>query len=321
MAKQGRTAKKLDFDPIDEAARQWGLRWGAVEQMHAVTSLMRVQQLVIGRLDGDRDLVRTLFGCIALLFCLRVLFVEYGFSWAVPLLWRMDKAWRGVRFSFVTRNPKRRPTWMAIGLEEGPFRRFDGQWTLAPVADWGCRVDFHLAYEMNSTLLGSLAGVVRVEGRPAPILDAEIVNEASGNPQFEIRGSVLARAGDLGVKSVHVSLSHDAGIASAMVFVRNANGSHVAVGSSDLNSVRTYDLETLAPGASVVVPGNAQVRAMAWGANAMDAPLMLVTANDVHFLKSDSMTPVRGVKVMSEQWQREAADPGEFLESLRYDID
>jgi ribosome-associated toxin RatA of RatAB toxin-antitoxin module len=73
---------------------------------------------------------------------------------------RIAVAWRGVRFSFVTRNPKRRPTWMAIGLEEGPFRRFDGQWTLAPVADWGCRVDFHLAYEMNSTLLGSLAGPV-----------------------------------------------------------------------------------------------------------------------------------------------------------------
>jgi DNA-binding MarR family transcriptional regulator len=43
-------------DPIDEAARQWELRWGAslggVPQMHAVTSLMRVQQLVLGRLDG-----------------------------------------------------------------------------------------------------------------------------------------------------------------------------------------------------------------------------------------------------------------------------
>jgi DNA-binding MarR family transcriptional regulator len=42
---------KLPFDPIDEAARQWALRWGGVEQMHAVTSLMRVQQLLLGRLD------------------------------------------------------------------------------------------------------------------------------------------------------------------------------------------------------------------------------------------------------------------------------
>ncbi|MFL6023275.1 MAG: MarR family winged helix-turn-helix transcriptional regulator [Marmoricola sp.] len=42
----------LDFDPIDEAARQWGLRWQGVPQMHAVTSLMRVQQLVLARLDA-----------------------------------------------------------------------------------------------------------------------------------------------------------------------------------------------------------------------------------------------------------------------------
>jgi DNA-binding MarR family transcriptional regulator len=43
---------RLPFDPIDEAARQWGARWSGVPAMHAVTSLMRVQQLVIGRLDA-----------------------------------------------------------------------------------------------------------------------------------------------------------------------------------------------------------------------------------------------------------------------------
>lgn len=42
----------LDFDPIDEAARQWGLRWPGVPAMHAVTSLMRVQQLVLANLDA-----------------------------------------------------------------------------------------------------------------------------------------------------------------------------------------------------------------------------------------------------------------------------
>ena len=44
-------ARKLPFDPIDEAARQWSLRWEAVEEMHAVTSLMRAQQIVLARLD------------------------------------------------------------------------------------------------------------------------------------------------------------------------------------------------------------------------------------------------------------------------------
>ena len=47
--------------------------------------------------------------------------------------------------------------------------------------------------------------------------DAEVESESSGRPLFSLRGSVLARAESLGVTSVHLSLSHDAGIASAMV--------------------------------------------------------------------------------------------------------
>jgi DNA-binding MarR family transcriptional regulator len=43
--------KPLPFDPIEEAARQWAQRWDGVPQMRAVTSLMRVQQLVIAELD------------------------------------------------------------------------------------------------------------------------------------------------------------------------------------------------------------------------------------------------------------------------------
>jgi holo-[acyl-carrier protein] synthase len=47
--------------------------------------------------------------------------------------------------------------------------------------------------------------------------DAEVVSEASGRPVLELRGTVLARANELGVAAVHLSLSHDAGIASAVV--------------------------------------------------------------------------------------------------------
>ena len=47
--------------------------------------------------------------------------------------------------------------------------------------------------------------------------DAEVVSEESGRPVLELRGTVLARADDLGATSVHLSLSHDAGIASAVV--------------------------------------------------------------------------------------------------------
>ena len=54
--------------------------------------------------------------------------------------------------------------------------------------------------------------------------DAEVVSEDSGRPRFEMRGTVLARAHALGVVSVHLSLSHDAGVASAMVVLEGAAG-------------------------------------------------------------------------------------------------
>ncbi|MEU3859082.1 holo-ACP synthase [Streptomyces sp. NPDC028722] len=47
--------------------------------------------------------------------------------------------------------------------------------------------------------------------------DAEVFVEASGQPRLRVKGTVAARAAELGVRAWHVSLSHDAGIASAVV--------------------------------------------------------------------------------------------------------
>ena len=47
--------------------------------------------------------------------------------------------------------------------------------------------------------------------------DAWVLREASGRPLLRVRGSVAARAAELGVTGFHLSLSHDAGIASAVV--------------------------------------------------------------------------------------------------------
>ncbi|MGW7352859.1 holo-ACP synthase [Streptomyces sp. NPDC054784] len=47
--------------------------------------------------------------------------------------------------------------------------------------------------------------------------DAEITTEDSGRPVLHVRGTVAARAAALGVRHWHVSLSHDAGVASAVV--------------------------------------------------------------------------------------------------------
>ena len=51
--------------------------------------------------------------------------------------------------------------------------------------------------------------------------DAEVVSEESGRPVFLMRGTVAARAEELGAVHVHLSLSHDAGIASAVVVLES----------------------------------------------------------------------------------------------------
>ena len=51
--------------------------------------------------------------------------------------------------------------------------------------------------------------------------DAEVVSDDAGRPWLEMRGTVAERAESLGVTSVHLSLSHDAGIASAVVVLEN----------------------------------------------------------------------------------------------------
>jgi holo-[acyl-carrier protein] synthase len=47
--------------------------------------------------------------------------------------------------------------------------------------------------------------------------DAEVCSEPNGRPYLLVSGGVAARAEELGVTRWHLSLSHDAGIASAMV--------------------------------------------------------------------------------------------------------
>jgi len=60
-------------------------------------------------------------------------------------------------------------------------------------------------------------------GAPAGLAwhDAEVISEDSGRPHFELRGTVLARAEVAGAVHVHLSLSHDAGIASAVVVLES----------------------------------------------------------------------------------------------------
>lgn len=101
----------------------------------------------------------------------------------------------------------------AESLERTPAMRerlFTEQERSRPVASLAARF---AAKEALAKALGAPTGMAWP--------DAEVVSESTGDPHLEMRGSVLARANDLGVRTVHVSLSHDAGIASAVVVLED----------------------------------------------------------------------------------------------------
>lgn len=62
-------------------------------------------------------------------------------------------------------------------------------------------------------------------GAPRGLLwtDAEIVTGPGGRPRLQVSGTVAAAAASLGVTGWHLSLSHDAGIASAVVIAEGGD--------------------------------------------------------------------------------------------------
>ena len=54
--------------------------------------------------------------------------------------------------------------------------------------------------------------------------DMRIVQDDDGNPDFELSGALSSHVAALGIDRVHLSMSHDAGIASAFVVLERAVG-------------------------------------------------------------------------------------------------
>jgi holo-[acyl-carrier protein] synthase len=67
--------------------------------------------------------------------------------------------------------------------------------------------------------------VAKALGAPAGLVwhDCEVVTATSGRPHLRLRGTVAAAADSAGVSRWHLSLSHDAGIASAVVVAESAS--------------------------------------------------------------------------------------------------
>jgi holo-[acyl-carrier protein] synthase len=114
---------------------------------------------------------------------------------------------------------------VGVGIDVVDIERFGESLTRTP----GLRERLFTPIEAARPLASLAArfaakeAIAKALGAPGDLAwhDAEVVSESSGRPLLEIRGTVLARANDLGVGSVHLSLSHDAGIASAVVVLES----------------------------------------------------------------------------------------------------
>ena len=54
--------------------------------------------------------------------------------------------------------------------------------------------------------------------------EMRVVQDADGNPDFALSGGLAEHVGRLGIDRVHLSMSHDAGIASAFVVLESEGG-------------------------------------------------------------------------------------------------
>lgn len=76
-----------------------------------------------------------------------------------------------------------------------------------------------MSFESLAARFAAKEALAKALGAPVGLRwgDVHVVRDPDGRPRLDVSGSVQARADTLGVHSLHLSLSHDAGIASAVV--------------------------------------------------------------------------------------------------------
>ncbi|MGI8696991.1 MAG: holo-ACP synthase [Mycobacteriales bacterium] len=116
---------------------------------------------------------------------------------------------------------------IGVGIDVVPVQRFAASLTRTPgLADRiftaAERRTAHGEARSPESLAGRFAAkeaLAKALGAPGDLrwTDAEVVVTAAGQPRLRVAGTVADRAAALGVRRWHVSMSHDGGIASAVV--------------------------------------------------------------------------------------------------------
>jgi ribosome-associated toxin RatA of RatAB toxin-antitoxin module len=122
---------------------------------------------------------------------------------------RIAIAWHGIHFEITTRNPKKRPEWLSVRMETGPFRRFDGEWRIRALAPSASKIEFALRCEFDNALLRGVAGSV-LERISATFVDAFVrradvvygTRSSPGAPDADAPASITQLAPEVQAKNV-----------------------------------------------------------------------------------------------------------------------
>lgn len=108
-----------------------------------------------------------------------------------------------------------------VGIDVVDIARFERQLTTSPglMTRLFTESERGLPVRSLAARFAAKEAIAKALGAPVGLrwTDVTVVKEASGQPRLEVTGTVAARAAELGIERFHVSLSHDAGIASAVV--------------------------------------------------------------------------------------------------------
>lgn len=65
-----------------------------------------------------------------------------------------------IKQSFTTENVRQPPNNITMTLQDGPFRRLDGNWRFTALSPTACKIEFKLHYEFSNKLLEKILGPV-----------------------------------------------------------------------------------------------------------------------------------------------------------------
>ena len=111
---------------------------------------------------------------------------------------------------------------VGVGIDVVDIERFGTSLERTPTLGARLFTERELASRGVASLAARFAAkeaVAKALGAPGNLRwhDAEVVSEESGRPVLQLAGGVAAAAEALGIRSWHLSLSHDGGIATALV--------------------------------------------------------------------------------------------------------